>query len=82
MELIHVDRSKPNHSKYTGAIRLTYDEIVLLNNAVSAMVGKENICRKEEYTKLHTNLRNLEYVVCHGNLSVMQLMESRPHDAE
>lgn len=69
MEVISVDRTASNHGKYTGVVRLTYDEIVLLSNALYVAMKDTELGGQDAYESLRQNWRGFEYVACHGNTS-------------
>lgn len=73
MEILGVDRTSENFAGYRGTVKLTYDEVVLVCNALHHFLkNNEEIDRKDEYKKLQENWRVLETVICHGNPSLLK----------
>lgn len=69
MNVIEINRTSRNHSDYYGVVQLTYDEAVMIANAVY----KYNKNTDSEFVKrdsgvLGTNWNNFRDMVCYGQI--------------
>lgn len=76
MEIISVDRTSENHGLFRSTVQLTYDEIVLISNALYLSLKTDEISdRKEEYEKLHRDWRAFECISCHGDVGRLDIKD-------
>ena len=69
MNLISIDRACANHGDYSCVVKLSYDEVTLLNNATYQTAKlNESSGTQRDYLCLHEEFSNLREVLCYGNL--------------
>lgn len=72
MNVIEINRASHNHSNYYGVVQLTYDEVVMIANAIY----KYNKNTDSEFVKrdsgiLRDNWNNFKDMVCYGCICEM-----------
>lgn len=79
MNVIEINRKHNIHSEYYGIVKLNYDEVVMITNAIY----KYNKERNDKYTNALLNKwRNFNDMVCYGGICKYQQDNTPVEDAE
>ena len=65
MVVTEINRTSKSHGDYYGNVRLTYDEITMINNA---LYQKMKNTEDERYTTLYNNWSNFKDMTSYGSI--------------
>ena len=68
MEVLQIDRTAASHGDYSGVVKLTYDEIVMIGNALYKKAGGDKGHAAMRYDVLYNEWRNFSDMTCYGGV--------------
>lgn len=69
MNVVKIDRTSNSHGDYYGVVQLTYDEIVMICNALYQKKKNSNSeVDKSRYSILYNNWNDFKDMTCYGRI--------------
>lgn len=76
MNVIGIERAFKNHGDYTGTVKLTYDEVVMIRNALFQAQKNPQMRGGHRYKHLFNDWSDFADMVCYGRICSERVCES------